>query len=50
MDRVRLAGLVVALAALAGYVLGVLAPYPWRSASLVGVMVGLTLLAVGETP
>lgn len=48
MDRIRVAGALLVAAALAGYVVGVLDPYPWRSASLVGVMVGVTLLAFGE--
>jgi hypothetical protein len=32
-----------------GYVVGVVAPYPGRSLSLVGVMVGITLWAVGTS-
>lgn len=47
MDRVRAAGVAMTALAAAGYVLGVLAPYPGRSATIAGVMVGLTLWAVG---
>ena len=47
MDSTRLAGLVLTALALVGYVVGVVAPYPGRSISLTGVMVGLTLAAVG---
>lgn len=32
---------------LLGYVVGVVAPYPGRAFSLTGLMVGVTLLAVG---
>ncbi|MFB6305359.1 MAG: hypothetical protein ABEH47_09340 [Haloferacaceae archaeon] len=47
MDRTRAIGAVTTALATVGYVLGVLAPYPGRSASLAGVIVGLTLWAVG---
>jgi hypothetical protein len=48
MDRTTLAGLATTLAGLVGYVLGVVAPYPGRGFSLTGLMVGLTLMAVGD--
>lgn len=48
MDRTTAAGLAITLAGLVGYVLGVLAPYPGRGFSLTGLMVGLTLVAVGD--
>jgi hypothetical protein len=48
MDQVRQAGLALSLLGVAGYVLGVLAPYAGRSVSLVGIMVGVTLLVVGR--
>lgn len=48
MDRVFAAGLVLALGGLVGYVAGVSAPYPGRALSVSGVMVGLTLLAIGR--
>jgi hypothetical protein len=47
MDRTRQAGVVVVALGTVGYVLGVLAPYPGRSAAIVGVMVGVTLAVVG---
>lgn len=47
MNRVRAVGVVVAALAVGGYVVGVLAPYPSRSVTLAGVIVGLTLWAVG---
>jgi hypothetical protein len=50
MDRVRVAGGLVVGAALAGYVVGVFAPYPGRALTAPGIMVGLTLLALGEAP
>jgi len=33
-----------------GYAVGVAAPYPGRAASIVGVMVGVTLYAIGDGP
>lgn len=48
MDRVRTVGVALTALAVAGYVVGVLAPYPGRAATLTGVMVGLTLWAVGR--
>lgn len=48
MDRVRIAGGALIGAALIGYVLGVLAPYPGRALTVPGIMVGMTLLALGE--
>jgi hypothetical protein len=47
MDRVVAAGAILTIAGLVGYLIGVLAPYPGRGFSLSGIMVGLTLLAVG---
>lgn len=48
MDRVRTAGVALTALAVAGYAVGVAAPYPGRAFSLTGVMVGLTLWAVGS--
>ena len=48
MDRVRVSGLALMGLSLAGYAVGVVAPYPGREASLAGVMVGLTLVAIGD--
>lgn len=50
MDRVRTVGAATTVAALCGYVIGIYAPYPGRSFAVTGVMVGLTLWAVGERP
>jgi hypothetical protein len=47
MDRTRAVGVVVTLASLAGYAAGAVAPYPGRAVTLAGVMVGVTLAAVG---
>lgn len=48
MDRVRTAGVVLTSLAAVGYAVGVAAPYPGRAFTLTGVMVGLTLWAVGS--
>jgi hypothetical protein len=47
MDRVVAAGVALTVLGLLGYVVGVFAPYPGRAFSVTGVMVGLTLVAVG---
>ncbi len=47
MDRALLAGGAATGLGLAGYVIGVAEPYPGRALSIAGVMVGLTLVAVG---
>ena len=46
MDRTFLAGTVLTALSVAGYTVGVVAPYPGREASIAGVMVGVTLTAV----
>ncbi|WP_197052442.1 hypothetical protein [Halobellus rufus] len=48
MDRTRTVGLGLTALALAGYAIGVAAPYPGRSVTLAGVMVGVTLYAIGR--
>jgi hypothetical protein len=48
MDRVRAAGVALTAAAVAGYAVGVAAPYPGRAFTISGVIVGLTLWAVGS--
>lgn len=48
MDRTKAAGVALTTLAGAGYAVGVVAPYPFRSLTLTGVMVGLTLWAVGS--
>lgn len=47
MNRPTLLGAVCTGLSLVGYVLGVLAPYVGRSLTVTGVLVGLTLIAVG---
>lgn len=47
MNRERTAGSVLTGLSLLGYGIGVVAPYPGRSAAIVGLMVGVTLFAVG---
>ncbi|EJN61036.1 hypothetical protein [Halogranum rubrum] len=48
MNAERVAGVVLTVLGAVGYVVGVAAPYPGRAFSLTGVMVGLTLLAIGS--
>ncbi|WP_164974778.1 hypothetical protein [Halegenticoccus tardaugens] len=47
MDRALTAGVVLTGAGLVGYAVGLVAPYPGRAFSVTGVMIGVTLLAVG---
>lgn len=47
MNRERTVGTVLTGLSVLGYVVGVVAPYPGRSATIIGVMVGVTLAAVG---
>jgi hypothetical protein len=47
MNVEQTSGAALAALGLVGYAVGVAAPYPGRSLSLVGVMVGVTLWAVG---
>jgi hypothetical protein len=47
MDRVTAAGAGLTLLAVVGYTVATVTPYPGRAATIPGVMVGLTLLAVG---
>ncbi|MFD1597747.1 hypothetical protein [Halobellus rarus] len=47
MRRTRVAGILLTVLAVAGYAIGIAAPYPGRSASIVGVMVGVTLYGIG---
>ena len=46
MDETLLAGGALLVGGVAGYVLGIVRPYPGRSLSITAAMVGLTLLAV----
>ncbi|WP_162993842.1 hypothetical protein [Halalkalicoccus subterraneus] len=47
MNRTRGIGLFVTAGGLAGYLVGVQIPYPARELSLIAVMVGITITAVG---
>jgi hypothetical protein len=47
VDSVTLAGTGLTVLATVGYAVATVAPYPGRSLTLPGLMVGLTLLAVG---
>jgi hypothetical protein len=47
MRHTRSVGILLTALGVAGYAIGVAAPYPGRSASIVGVMVGVTLYAIG---
>lgn len=47
-DTVTLAGAGLLVLSTAGYALATVAPYPGRAVTLPGLMVGLTLLAVGR--
>ncbi|WP_435124002.1 hypothetical protein [Halobaculum sp. D14] len=46
MNRAFAASAALTAASLVGYAAGVVAPYPGREASLVGLMAGVTLAAV----
>jgi len=48
MDRTEAAGVSLTALAAVGYAVGVVAPYPFRSLTVTGVIVGLTLWAVGS--
>lgn len=47
MDRTQTVGVVLAVAGVVGYLVGLAAPYTGRAFSVTAAMVGLTLLAVG---
>ncbi|WP_276301005.1 hypothetical protein [Halorussus lipolyticus] len=48
MNTALVLGGALTLAGLGGYLAGVVAPYPGRAFSVAGVMVGITLLAIGR--
>ncbi|PSP96805.1 hypothetical protein BRC94_11520 [Halobacteriales archaeon QS_5_70_17] len=54
MNRRRAAGVALIVLALVGYFVGVVAPYPGRSFTLTGLMVGIALVATsgrsGDAP
>lgn len=45
----RMAGIVLTLVGLAGYITGVYTEYPGRALSVTLVMVGITLTAIGQS-
>lgn len=47
MDTAGRAGFALTALATLGYVVGLTAPYPGRAFSVTGIMVGITLVAVG---
>ena len=48
MNAAAVAGALLTVGGLAGYVLGILAPYPGRSFALTALMVGLTVVTVSR--
>lgn len=48
MRSTRRIGIGLATVSVLGYAIGVVAPYPGRSVSIVGLMVGVTLYAIGR--
>ncbi|WP_276272185.1 hypothetical protein [Haloarcula litorea] len=48
MQSVSVGGALLTVGGVAGYVVGITAPYPGRAFSLTALMVGLTLVAVGR--
>ncbi|MFC6825347.1 hypothetical protein [Halopelagius fulvigenes] len=49
MNRLRAAGIALTVLGVVGYVLGTVEAYPGRSASVIGVMVGVTLYSIGRS-
>jgi hypothetical protein len=47
MERTFVVGAAMVLTGLVGYGVGISTPYPGRELSLVGIMVGITIAAVG---
>ena len=47
MNTTRAGGVALTALGVAGYVVGVLASYPGRAFSIVSVMIGITLFAIG---
>jgi hypothetical protein len=48
MDRTFLVGAGLSVVGLCGYVAGTLVTYPGRAFSLTAIMVGITLVAIGD--
>ncbi|SDQ37168.1 hypothetical protein [Halopelagius longus] len=49
MNRLRTAGIALTVVGVVGYVAGTVEAYPGRSASVIGVMVGVTLYSIGRS-
>lgn len=49
MDSLRTAGIALTVLGVVGYAVGTVEAYPGRSASIVGVMVGVTLYSIGRS-
>jgi hypothetical protein len=47
MNTALSVGLALTAAGLVGYLLGIVAPYPGRAFSVMGMIVGITLLTIG---
>lgn len=47
MNWTLLIGFISTVAGVLGYTLGIVAPYPGRAFTIIGVMVGITLLSIG---
>ena len=47
MNRVLSPGIALLVVGLAGYVLGIVVPYPGRAMTITGIMAGVTLSVIG---
>jgi|AntDeeMinimDraft_5_1070356.scaffolds.fasta_scaffold129322_2 hypothetical protein len=47
MNRTRVAGLVLTVGGVVGYLVGLATPYPGRAFSVTAVIVGITLASIG---
>jgi hypothetical protein len=50
MQRLQAFGIALSVLGLVGYLVGVAAAYPGRAFSIAGIMVGITLFAMGGEP
>ena len=48
MNSLLTVGILLTALSVAGYLVGLTAPYPGRALSITGVMVGITLLGIGN--
>lgn len=49
MNYLRTIGIVLTVLGVVGYVVGTVEAYPGRSASVIGVMVGITFYSIGRS-